>query len=93
VAGDVNGKFSSFFSRIETVNSKNGPFDMLLVAGMQQNESTRLALFRRVSDVRSINLHCTTGSFFSLEPDQDDPDWMSYLSGDKQGLRTHYVRE
>jgi hypothetical protein len=45
VAGDVNGKFSSFFSRIETVNSKNGPFDMLLVAGMQQNESTRLALF------------------------------------------------
>uniref|UniRef100_T1JGW9 Small ribosomal subunit protein uS17 n=1 Tax=Strigamia maritima TaxID=126957 RepID=T1JGW9_STRMM len=33
VSGDVDGKFSQLFQRVETVNKKAGPFDMLLCVG------------------------------------------------------------
>ncbi|XP_054278247.1 CWF19-like protein 1 [Macrosteles quadrilineatus] len=33
VCGDVNGKFKTLFSRVEKVNKKNGPFDLLLCVG------------------------------------------------------------
>lgn len=33
VSGDVNGKFKTLFSRVEKVNSKSGPFDLLLCVG------------------------------------------------------------
>lgn len=32
-SGSVNGKFATFFDRINKVNQKNGPFDMILVVG------------------------------------------------------------
>ena len=31
--GDVNGKFTTFFKRINAVNAKNGPFEMILCVG------------------------------------------------------------
>ena len=31
--GDVNGKFQSFFKRIKSVNSKAGPFELILCVG------------------------------------------------------------
>lgn len=31
--GDVNGKLKSFFARIESVNKKTGPFDLVLCVG------------------------------------------------------------
>ncbi|XP_059486159.1 CWF19-like protein 1 [Neocloeon triangulifer] len=33
VCGDVNGKFNKLFSRIESINAKNGPFDYLFCVG------------------------------------------------------------
>lgn len=33
VCGDVNGKFKFLFNRVETINKKSGPFEILLVAG------------------------------------------------------------
>ncbi|XP_039448083.1 CWF19-like protein 1 homolog [Culex pipiens pallens] len=33
IVGDVNGKFSAFFARIENVNKKTGPFDLVLCVG------------------------------------------------------------
>ncbi|KAJ9592078.1 hypothetical protein L9F63_001387, partial [Diploptera punctata] len=33
VCGDVEGKFKTLFSRVENINKKNGPFDMLLCVG------------------------------------------------------------
>jgi len=33
VAGDVLGKFSTFFKRLRTVNEKSGPFDFVVCAG------------------------------------------------------------
>lgn len=33
VSGSINGAFATFFDRISKVNDKNGPFDMVLVAG------------------------------------------------------------
>ena len=31
--GDVNGKFSTFFKKIKSVNAKNGPFEMIVCVG------------------------------------------------------------
>lgn len=33
ITGDVDGNFKQFFTRIENINKKSGPFDLLLVAG------------------------------------------------------------
>ncbi|XP_055531531.1 CWF19-like protein 1 homolog [Wyeomyia smithii] len=33
IVGDVNGKLKSFFARIENVNNKTGPFDLVLCVG------------------------------------------------------------
>uniref|UniRef100_A0A1B6J3M2 Cwf19-like C-terminal domain-containing protein n=1 Tax=Homalodisca liturata TaxID=320908 RepID=A0A1B6J3M2_9HEMI len=33
ICGDVNGKFKTLYSRVEKVNKKSGPFDLLLCAG------------------------------------------------------------
>lgn len=33
VSGPVNGAFGDFFTRINKVNNKSGPFDMVLIAG------------------------------------------------------------
>lgn len=33
ICGDVNGNFHSLFSRVESINKKSGPFDVLLCAG------------------------------------------------------------
>ncbi|XP_026320616.1 CWF19-like protein 1 [Hyposmocoma kahamanoa] len=33
ICGDVNGNFNSLFSRVETINKKSGPFDVLLCVG------------------------------------------------------------
>lgn len=33
IVGDVKGKFKSFFARIENVNKKSGPFDLVLCVG------------------------------------------------------------
>lgn len=33
VCGDVEGRFNTLFNRIETINSKSGPFEMLLCVG------------------------------------------------------------
>lgn len=33
VCGDVSGKFKQFFSRVETINKKSGPFELLLCVG------------------------------------------------------------
>ncbi|XP_019880026.1 CWF19-like protein 1 [Aethina tumida] len=33
IAGDAEGKFDALFQRIETINKKSGPFDMLLCVG------------------------------------------------------------
>lgn len=31
--GDVEGKFNAFFNRIENLNKKSGPFDLVLCVG------------------------------------------------------------
>lgn len=31
--GDVEGRFNTLFSRVDTINKKSGPFDMLLCVG------------------------------------------------------------
>ena len=31
--GDVEGKFTQFFKKLNSVNSKNGPFEMVLCVG------------------------------------------------------------
>lgn len=33
MCGDVKGKFKTFFNRIETINKKSGPFEVLLCVG------------------------------------------------------------
>ncbi|XP_077293669.1 CWF19-like protein 1 homolog [Arctopsyche grandis] len=33
ICGDVGGKFRSVFDRVESINQKSGPFDLLLVTG------------------------------------------------------------
>jgi hypothetical protein len=33
VCGDVEGRFKKLFTRVDTVNKKNGPFDLLLCVG------------------------------------------------------------
>lgn len=33
VAGDVRGNFKQLFSRVESINKKAGPFDMLFCVG------------------------------------------------------------
>ncbi len=33
VAGDVEGQYDALFSRVQTINKKSGPFDMLLCVG------------------------------------------------------------
>jgi hypothetical protein len=33
LSGDVNGAFAALFKRVETVNKKNGPFDVLVCVG------------------------------------------------------------
>lgn len=33
VSGDVRGKFDTLFKRVSAVNSKAGPFEMLLCVG------------------------------------------------------------
>ncbi|VDO81727.1 unnamed protein product [Onchocerca flexuosa] len=33
VCGDVNGQFDSLLKRVDAVNKKNGPFDMLFCVG------------------------------------------------------------
>lgn len=33
VCGDVEGRFNTLFNRVETINSKSGPFEMLLCVG------------------------------------------------------------
>jgi hypothetical protein len=33
VCGDVEGKFKEFFSKVESINKKSGPFDLLFVVG------------------------------------------------------------
>ena len=31
--GDVKGKFSTFFKKVKSVNTKNGPFEMIICVG------------------------------------------------------------
>lgn len=33
LSGDVDGKFTTLFNRVATVNKSNGPFDLLLCTG------------------------------------------------------------
>lgn len=33
ICGDVNGNFNSLFSRVESIDKKSGPFDVLLCTG------------------------------------------------------------
>lgn len=33
ICGDVNGKLKTLFTRVESINKKNGPFDFLLCVG------------------------------------------------------------
>ncbi len=33
VAGDVEGQYDALFNRVNTINKKSGPFDMLLCVG------------------------------------------------------------
>ncbi|XP_055624320.1 CWF19-like protein 1 homolog [Toxorhynchites rutilus septentrionalis] len=40
IVGDVNGRLKSFFARIETVNKKTGPFDLVLCVGNFFGSST-----------------------------------------------------
>lgn len=33
LCGDVEGRFNSLFNRVEAINKKSGPFDLLLCVG------------------------------------------------------------
>ncbi|XP_069681635.1 CWF19-like protein 1 [Periplaneta americana] len=46
VCGDVEGKYKQLFTRVETINQKNGPFEMLLCVGNFFGTSDNLEPYR-----------------------------------------------
>ena len=51
--GDVRGKFSQFMKRINSVNAKNGPFEMILCVGDFFGEDLDQEQFQVWTDIKS----------------------------------------
>lgn len=75
VCGDVEGRYKQLFSRVETINKKNGPFDMLLCVGNFFGSSNGLEPYRN----GTLTVPVPT---YILGPNRpDDVDWYSDING------------
>ncbi|XP_052873010.1 CWF19-like protein 1 homolog [Anopheles cruzii] len=95
ICGDVRGKLKSFFARIENVNKKSGPFDLVLCVGDffgQTNEMDTLQEYKRNLKTISAPVYIlgptnqTLAQYYSETQDGDICTNLSYLG--KRGLYT-----
>lgn len=56
IVGDVNGKFKSFFARLENVNKKTGPFDLAICVGNFFGPSPEINILNEYKNNRSTIL-------------------------------------
>ncbi|XP_058464437.1 CWF19-like protein 1 homolog [Malaya genurostris] len=93
IVGDVNGNLKTFFARVETVNKKTGPFDLVLCVGSffgSSPEVTELNEYKSRKKCIPIPTYIlgpkneATSKYFSVSQDSDICENLSYLG--KRGI-------
>nr|XP_019536953.2 CWF19-like protein 1 homolog [Aedes albopictus] len=105
IVGDVKGKFKSFFARIENVNKKSGPFDLVLCVGSFFGPAAEVAELNEYKSKRkSIAIPTyilgpndeSSAKFYKDIPEDDICPNLSYLGkrgiyATSSGLKIAYV--